>query len=136
MGFIDLNLNFADIFRGCFGTKSNQDNSLDMLKSSIENETNSTTIISEILLKLVNGTFDCGMIYKINSVNQSVLVKKIGNYQHNVLSSFYTINVPINKNNNMTHTLLLISKKAVKLNATKKKLIEMLEQNLNKSLEN
>jgi hypothetical protein len=98
----------------CSGTV---DDSLEMLMSSLEQDSSNDTKVSEILLKLVNGKFKAGLIYK-----DTQLVKQIGNYKVNKLMYFYTISVPIDTSWN----LILMSSKQIKLNNQQFKLIELL----------
>ena len=130
MGLFNLTVNLAGLFNGCIVNNPNEDNPLELIQNVVEKETNNEIRISQILLKLVNGRFTSGMIYHIKNTNESIMIKKIGEYNFTIRNEFYTNTIPIYKNNELVFTILLISKERIKLDKTQLQLIKLLENNL------
>lgn len=130
MGLFTVNVSLANLFAGCIVNNPNEDDPLELIQNVVEKETNNEIRISQILLKLVNGKFTSGMIYKVNNENESVLIKRIGDFSYTERTEFYTHSIPIQKGNDLMFTLLLISKERVKLDKTQLQLIKLLERHL------
>ena len=126
---LDINVNLADMFRGCVCGK---DTDLEVFLETIESQTDSNLIVSELLLKLVNGTFRYAFLYVVIDKRIS-LYKSVGNLNTDIINCYQMISIPLSSSGNINFVLILLhDKKKVKLGTKQKRLIELLKRQLRK----
>ena len=108
----DIVLNFSELFSNCFSSNNieKKDHQLELLKDTIALETDNDIIISIILMKLCNGTFLSGLLYKYSPGIE--LVRSVGHFDHTVITNFNKISIPIFKDQKLRYTKSCINKKS------------------------
>ena len=126
----DIVLNFSELFSNCFSSNNihSKDHQLELLKGTIALETDNDIIISIILMKLCNGTFLAGLLYKYSPSIE--LVRSVGHFDHTVITNFNTISIPLFKDQKLRYTLNLVSTKKVKFNNERREIIDLLNKYL------
>lgn len=129
----DITINMADMFRGLFSKNRVNEDKLKILEQTIKNESDVNIIISEVLFKLTNGTFDSCLLYEYlqDNINTPILRRQIGDYERFSINYSYLICIPLFIEQKLKFQLLLISKKKVKINKYHHKLLDLLEEYLN-----
>ena len=94
---------------------------------TIDNETEDDNKISIILLKLLNETFECGLLYRREQLE---LITTTGNFDFNKISNINVLSIPIFKHGLVKYHLNLLSNKRVKINKSRTELIELLTKYL------
>ena len=125
----DVNISLLGLFSGCFRSNEESKNiELELLKDTIALEKDNDVIISIILMKLCNGSFKAGLLYKYTPGIE--LIRSVGHFDHEVITNLNTISIPIFKEQRLRYTLNLVSEKKRRFNRQRHDLIDLLNQYL------
>jgi hypothetical protein len=109
----EINLNFANIFNGCFGRSQKEEPPSDytQLKQALKTHIDRETKLQLILAKISNGRYHSSLLYHMTSENTMKITSIYGNLDVKKDNTLATRNIPILNDTNIVSVLCIRSEK-------------------------
>lgn len=109
---MDINLNFAGLFTGCFNKNKDKHENIENLRANILTMSKDMKL-RYVLQKILNGTFDVLFLNSINGLEQKNMIT-LGVYDH-LKPAFFrgSVIIPIFIEDHLRYSLVLCSYKSV-----------------------
>ena len=123
---INININFANIFRGCFNFHNNKKiNDLHQLKLAMRRVDNKTKI-QMILAKITNGKHHSSFLFHFINDNTFEITDFFGEELHQIDSQLLCRNIPLMNHNSVVSVLCVRSENLKKSIQVSEELIQLL----------